>query len=430
MSARALMCCTWALLAMLAGSGCVDVYELGADDEPWPYFFGPEATCALDVNGDFQCVGTYADGRLAIGPMDFTDMCGARECASVFEDSMLNAPADAALGPDFGCFAAPDGVQCSGRNTFGQLGRAPLTTVGDPVVRYVGANFHPVQIEVGVAHGCAISEEAGVFCWGLGNQGQLGRAASELDACGTPDAADAVRVGLAPAEDARCSTMPLPLPGFSDVVDLAVTDFTTCVLRASGEVRCFGLDTFGAAGLGGDEARVATPRALDVPPLVELVAGAGHVLGLTAGGDVWAWGSDAHGELGGLGAPSCAGQRCVVRPTRLRVDASGGVALGAGTTFVLDDLHVLRSMGRNDRGQLGRTGSMDDCAGTPCSARLERVALPRHAIHVGAGSTHACAELSDHRTFCWGAGDAGQTGDPLHEDSALPRELPGPQPHP
>lgn len=423
MSVRAPIARALLLGPLLLVASCIEHYDLGADDEPWPYFLGPEATCALDAVGDFQCVGVYEFGRLAIGPMDFTDMCGARVCASTFEDSMLAGPADVAIAPDFGCFAIADGVQCSGRNPVGQLGRAPRFAGEDAVVRYVDVDFHPVQVEVGAAHACARSEQAGVYCWGLGNHGQLGQDPAGLDDCGAPSEDDRTRFALAAGETARCSAAPLPLAGYMDVVDLALTDFGTCLLRSSGQVRCFGLDARGALGLGATTARVTAPTPLDLPAVESLVSSATHVLAQTATGEVYVWGGNAHGELGDTATVDCAGRPCVPRPTRWAVDASRGVALGTGTTFLVNAQHELRSVGRDDVGQLGRSGARDTCSGVPCSRELGRVAVPRHVIHVGAGSTHACAELSDHRTFCWGAGDAGQTGDPLHENSAVPIEL-------
>lgn len=420
---RAFVGCALLLGQLLLVAGCIEPYDLGADAEPWPYFFGPEATCALDAVGDFQCVGVYEFGRLAIGPMDFTDMCGSRVCTSVFEDSMLNSPADVALGHDFGCFAIADGVQCSGRNAVGQLGREPRFAGEDAVVRYVDVDFHPVQVEAGLAHVCALSEQAGVFCWGLGNHGQLGQDTSLLDDCGAPSADDRARFHLDDTEPVRCSATPLALAGFMDVVDLALTDFGTCLLRSSGQVRCFGLDAQGALGLGATVARVDAPTALDLPPVVSLVSGSTHVLAQTASGEVYVWGENGHGQLADVPSDDCAGQPCVARPTRWAVDASRGAALGLATTYLVNARNELRSVGRDDVGQLGRGGARDVCDGVPCSRRLGRVDVPRHVIHVGAGTTHACAELSDHRTFCWGAGDAGQTGDPLHENSAVPTAL-------
>lgn len=153
------------------------------------------------------------------------------------------------------------------------------------------------QMSESTAHVCVLKKDGSVLCWGRDTFGQLGRGAF-----GT--------YSLAPA------VVTLPSPAKS----IAAGHNHTCALLTNETVWCWGRNEstttsgsgytkgarrprgmVGALPDGSVDSAVATPRkigGLPDEPLVSVVAGYDHSCALTAGGAVYCWGGNAHGELG------------------------------------------------------------------------------------------------------------------------------------
>lgn len=152
-------------------------------------------------------------------------------------------------------------------------------------------------------------------------------------------------------------------------------------------------------------------------------------------GQIYTWGFCTHGQLGlketVLGAreyvevPTHAGPGTVLRNVELR-----DVACGHFHTVALDSLGNVFAFGRNDRGQLG--GGCDDdesgevAAGTGAVPR--RLKGLRHCIikDVTCGAFHCLARTADGTIYSWGWNKHGQLGRPTAYQSdvtpALVRE--------
>jgi len=81
-----------------------------------------------------------------------------------------------AAGYDSSCALDSGGVQCWGWNTYGQLGTDAITDAPTPVsvaVPVAGLASGVEAISSGGSHSCAIFD-AGVWCWGRNDFGQLG----------------------------------------------------------------------------------------------------------------------------------------------------------------------------------------------------------------------------------------------------------------
>lgn len=129
-------------------------------------------TCALDAANAAFCWGSNAAGELSVGFASAPGEPGVQHPVPV-----LNAPSglvtiDAAF--EFTCGIRPDGSGwCWGEGQEGQLGTGGFTswTVAQPV-----ANVHDfVTIDAGpAAHACGVTSVGSIMCWGKGDVGQLG----------------------------------------------------------------------------------------------------------------------------------------------------------------------------------------------------------------------------------------------------------------
>jgi alpha-tubulin suppressor-like RCC1 family protein len=126
-------------------------------------------------------------------------------------------------------------------------------------------------------------------------------------------------------------------------------------------------------------------------------AGFEHGLAVT-NGELYAWGSNADGQLG-ITDP-------LDQPLPVPVPSSQrfrSLVAAHDHSCAIDDLGDVYCFGLNDRGQLGQ-GHREQVTG------LVRVPLPAPAATVSAQSTHTCALLRDAAIHCWGGNAEGQLG--------------------
>ena len=124
----------------------------------------------------------------------------------------------------------------------------------------------------GTRHGCAIDEDGALWCWGEGDDGKLGRAATDARP--------------APVEGGA-STWRVVAPG-------AVH---TCAIAREGSLWCWGGNAEAQLGHAGDGG--PTPRRVgDARDWIAIAAGAGHTCGVREPGSLWCWGDNAEGQLG------------------------------------------------------------------------------------------------------------------------------------
>ncbi len=144
-------------------------------------------------------------------------------------------------------------------------------------------------------------------------------------------------------------------------------------------------------------------------PFVQVGSGADHSCASTADGEVYCWGSDAHGQLGVSEADESA-----TRP--VHVGRFGQVVVGLQHSCALDGT-TLRCWGRNDAGQVGIAGGMD-------IDRPMEVAGAWQAVSAGNQFTCALGASSDH-IVCFGSNEFYQLGDERLPDGPTPQEIAG-----
>lgn len=171
----------------------------------------------------------------------------------------------------------------------------------------------------------------------------------------------------------------------SDATSLAVTDDHACVLRKSGEIRCWG------SGLLGDGKVADRSGPVVVSGIDDAVAVAVHrsrSCALRGNAEVWCWGAGARfvegiPTAGGLLKPVAPGDRGdAPEPVHMQT-LDGAVATAVACTAL--------------------SGGSVTCSGK------EVLGLP-DAVKLSAGNTHSCAVRANSEAACWGEGSNGQLG--------------------
>ncbi|AKF06640.1 RCC1 domain-containing protein [Sandaracinus amylolyticus] len=236
----------------------------------------------------------------------------------------------------------------------------------------------------GYDHACALLDDGRVTCAGRGTEGQLGDGLS-LDAppsapvIASLDAA-AVRIGAGEGQ--------------------------TCAHLEDRRVVCWGDNDLLRAGGPMSFAEIATPRDVDSMPVElastgALAGGGGHTCAV-AGGQLYCWGANTHGERGCLPTSP----RAVATAVPGATTGASEVALGLDHTCVILG-GAVHCSGDDFYGQTGR----DPAGGTTdCTMVAVTQLAGETATHVAAGRFHACAILAGGDVACWGHNQRGQLG--------------------
>jgi alpha-tubulin suppressor-like RCC1 family protein len=248
-----------------------------------------------------------------------------------------------------------------------------------------------------------------LYVWGLNSSNQLGFSAREYQQ-------------LPPTRK--------PLPLGVHVAQVVGVANSMVILTTEGTVYGWGANHSGELGTGSshstDEHTYAALMPADVR-FVELVAGDGFVLGLTATGLVYAWGGNNRGQLG-LDPSAPPGAYNPRQPTLITMPKGVRFAHLAASRYHCLGLSTDGSVyawGSNGYGELGR-GTADQLT----HFMPEPVQLPAgtRILEVAAGAYHALALAADGTLYTWGINEQGQLG--LGTADTQPHATPTPVPLP
>jgi prepilin-type N-terminal cleavage/methylation domain-containing protein len=228
-------------------------------------------TCIINSTGKLQCSGEDSQEQLGNGALgnrtSFTD-----------EGNGFNDWISIAGDYGGGCGIRNNGrAYCWGLNTSGQLGDATNTSRNIPT-EVNGSHTDWTHIVKADSYACGIRNGGRAYCWGAGGNGNLG--------------------------DGLSTTTNTPIEvsgGATDWVMLSVgeTDATTCGLRASGRIYCWGKNTEGNVGDGTNTDRsVPTEVAGSHTDWKMIFKGYRGTCGIRGTGVAYCWGNDDNGQIG------------------------------------------------------------------------------------------------------------------------------------
>jgi len=205
---------------------------------------------------------------------------------------------------------------------------------------------------------------------------------------------------------------PASVPTLSDVTAVAGGWYHSLALKSNGTVWAWGTNAYGQLGDGTSSVTTDFQRppmqVLGLTNVTAIKAGSTHSLALKSDGTVWAWG---HNMLGTLGDGTNTQRNAPVRVSGL----TGIIAIAAGTShnLAVKEDGTVWSWGHNGNGQLGD--------GTTLSRfTAVQVASLSGIISVTTGMDYSLAVKNDGTLYAWGANDDGQLGDGTEVGRKLP----------
>jgi alpha-tubulin suppressor-like RCC1 family protein len=327
---------------------------------------------------------------------------------AVAAQSRLSRSTQISLGSDHSCALLTTGVvKCWGANTYGQLGLGNTNSYGDNVgetgtgLPAVDLNQTAKYISAGYTHTCAIRADNSTVCWGqnaleLGNgtTSNVGDASGEMGS-------NLVAVNL----------------GANYATALSAGLEFTCAIVETGDVKCWGDNTYGQGGYD----RVYRGSAVDLGvgrTAKAISTGKQHACAILDNDRVKCWGANTYGQLG-LGTTDS-----LVYPNIGAIsatvfmglpDSAKAIAAGAYHTCVIVTDGSLKCWGYNVTGQLGIDSvdtKGDSCCEMGYALATVNLGTDRTAIAVAASKRgdldYTCAVLDNGQVKCWGAGDLGQ----------------------
>ncbi len=228
---------------------------------------GGEHACAVTAAGAVVCWGRNQEGQRGDGTT-------TSSAVPVPVSGLTSGVATVDAGPTHTCATTGAGaLWCWGRNQYGQLGNASMTSSLVPVP-VTGLDSGVSDVSSGLDHTCAVvaGQER---CWGLGPNGRLGRGTEEG------------------------STFPLPVEGATGpAVAVALGRDHSCGITAGGTLRCWGTNEHGQLATGDLADRLEPVPVAFSSSVRAAAAGGGTTCAALSSGGVSCWGRDDVSQMG------------------------------------------------------------------------------------------------------------------------------------
>ena len=187
-------------------------------------------------------------------------------------------------------------------------------------------------------------------------------------------------------------------PGDVASISLGLSS-TSCVVRRSGEVMCW--------GTGAIDTATSRPTRLQIDgPVTQIALGKKHGCALMRDATVQCFGDNSHGQLGD-------GTTINHPPTAVPgLTNVAQIAAGIHHSCALLKSGVVKCWGGNKYGQLGDGTRIDRLTAAPAVGLTD-------VAEIAFGSDHGCALGKDGSVRCWGRNGDGEAGDGTNEDKLV-----------
>ena len=379
-----------------------------------PTFVGPringgkDHTCVMKNNQEIDCWGKGSHGRLGDDKLDSRGYPHHVIATNGNPNSRFSEAIQVVAGEYHSCALKENGtVYCWGYGTY--LGINSITGTKDypvPVTVSTSSNLSGIkQISSFNQHTCAVNSSGNVYCWGKGQNGEIGNGTNN----------NATRATSVVAGEGSTTS----LTGISKVSTGG--DFT-CALKTDGGVLCWGKNEYGQLGDGNtgashntnDPVAVIDSSDTAIGDISDISVGNEHSCALTNAGKVLCWGAGTSGQLGNDAMVGSDHPVYVVDGDGSNTHLTGIIQISSGFDFTcaLDNIGNVYCWGAGIYGKLGNDATTNkdhpvhvvETNGTPSSMFSD-------VVQIGVGFNHVCALKSTGKIFCWGQGHRGRLGD-------------------
>jgi len=397
--------------------------------------------CARSAAEETLCWGRNSSGQLGNGGT-------ANSATPVKATDMFDKIAVIAPGEHHTCAIDEDGkAWCWGDVLHGVLGNGSDTGSLTPVA--VTGLVEPVQAMDSARHStCALDGNSRVWCWGRNDTGALGNgnqahSAVPVEVLGQPSKSKAVAQGddhaclLSTTGEVYCwgsnsygelgigttqkKLAATKVTALSNVRALRANEHSTCAITNAGALYCWGVNQSGSVGDGKQENRVLPAPVLGMGADIRAVAmGVSRTCAVKLDGTVWCWGQNHAGALGqGVESDSYSEPR-------------NPILAGQATLITARSAYSCAAMSNDGQGSADSVqcwgGNYHGVAGDGANSNRAKptvvLDLPGDVTALAAGLEHMCA-IASNKLYCWGNNSESQLGVSLFSNKNTAFAVPG-----
>ncbi|MDR0695951.1 MAG: hypothetical protein LBF68_00190 [Christensenellaceae bacterium] len=183
-------------------------------------------------------------------------------------------------------------------------------------------------------------------------------------------------------------------------------------IDADGNLWAWGSNAYGQIGDGTTTTRYAPVNVLPRKEIVAVSAGESHSMAIDSDGNLWTWGYNSHGQLGNGSKTKSTIPVQIKAGENDTVTKFKSVSAGGSHSFAIDINNNLWAFGNNSDGQLGSfDGSAKDDFSTPVQiAILDGMNAIVKFTSVSAGTNHSLIIDSNNSLWACGNNSNGQIG--------------------
>ncbi|WP_035560612.1 IPT/TIG domain-containing protein [Hymenobacter sp. IS2118] len=185
----------------------------------------------------------------------------------------------------------------------------------------------------------------------------------------------------------------------------------TVAVRANGTLWAWGSNANGQLGLGNTTSQTTPQQVGSATNWASAAAGNGHTVAVRADGTLWAWGLNADGQLGLGNTTNQTTPQQVSNGTNW-----ASVAAGGGHTLAVRADGTLWAWGLNASSQLG-------LGNTAAQTSPQQVGSATNWASAVAGSAHTAAVQADGTLWAWGLNASGQLGIGNTSNQTTPQQV-------
>ena len=191
----------------------------------------------------------------------------------------------------------------------------------------------------------------------------------------------------------------------------------SAALKSDGTVWTWGDNTYGQLGDGTTTHRLAPVQVTALSgTFTAVAAGYDHTLALRNDNTIWAWGRNDKGQLGATTSDTCNELACARTPLQLTLTGAMSIAAGLDHSLAVSTDQTLWAWGGNAHGQVGNGTTTDQPTPTQVATAVSSAE---------AAELHSVARKTDGTVWTWGWNGNGQLGVGSTEQHTSPIQVGG-----